>query len=248
MKKQLSVFIVNPANGVLVTVAKWRNTENPTSAEFVAIVREDKSGFIFAKDPVKVDGEINFKWDKAFELATKFKPTTEIANLGIEGFHLPDRRESLEIYEARFQGLDKALALIGGTPLYEGDANWMWTGDEDPDPECGGNSAFLLNGCTGAVINEYKHNILKECTGSVINEYKGNVNTVRPISAFTQKKEFFPITSVSRDDLEAKGFDTSDITDIQMEHLASKMADDYLEQMYWISMEIIAENLGFPKK
>lgn len=60
--------------------------------------------------------------------------------------------------------------------------------------------------------------------------------------------EFFPITSVSRDDLESKGFDTSEITDEQMKRLASKMADDYLEQMYWISMTIIAENLGFPKK
>ncbi len=60
--------------------------------------------------------------------------------------------------------------------------------------------------------------------------------------------EFFPITSVSRDDLESKGFDTSEITDDQMKRLASKMADDYLEQMYWISMTIIAEQLGFPKK
>ena len=60
--------------------------------------------------------------------------------------------------------------------------------------------------------------------------------------------EFFPITSVSRDDLESKGFDTSEITDDQMKRLASKMADDYLEQMYWISMTIIAEELGFPKK
>lgn len=60
--------------------------------------------------------------------------------------------------------------------------------------------------------------------------------------------EFFPITSVSRADLESKGFDTSEITDDQMKRLASKMADDYLEQMYWISMKIIAEELGFPKK
>lgn len=60
--------------------------------------------------------------------------------------------------------------------------------------------------------------------------------------------EFFPITSISRADLEMRGFDTSEITDEQMEKLASKMADDYLEQMFWVSMVIIAENLGFPKK
>ena len=57
----------------------------------------------------------------------------------------------------------------------------------------------------------------------------------------------FSITSVSRADLEAKGFDVKAISDSQMETLASKMADDYVEQMFWISMSIIAEELGFPK-
>ena len=106
----------------------------------------------------------------------------------------------------------------------------MWT--EDEDHEYNSNNAFLFCGYYGYVYGNSKY----------------DTTTVRPVSAFTQKKEFFPITSVSRDDLEAKGFDTSDITDLQMEQLASRMADDYLEQMYWISMDIIAENLGFPKK
>ena len=33
-----------------------------------------------------------------------------------------------------------------------------------------------------------------------------------------------------------------------MQKLASKMSDDYCEQLFWTSMDIIAENLGFPKK
>lgn len=62
------------------------------------------------------------------------------------------------------------------------------------------------------------------------------------------KKEFFEITSVSREDLEDVGFDTSNVTDEQMEHLARMMADDYLEQLFWTSMEIIAEDfIGIPK-
>lgn len=64
-----------------------------------------------------------------------------------------------------------------------------------------------------------------------------------------KKKESFPVTSISRDDLEAAGFDAAGVTDEQMERLADKMADDYLEQMYWISMKILAEDaLGIPKK
>ena len=168
MKHTFSIFIVNPANGEFVSLADWRNTENPTSAEFVAIVREDKSGIIIAKDPVKVDGEINFDWNKAVVLATEFKPTTVIANLGLEGFRLPDRREALDIYDARFQGLDDALALIGGTPVYTGDARWIWTEDEDPDPEYNSNGAFLFSGNNGDV------NLNNKC----------DTIPVRPVSAF----------------------------------------------------------------
>lgn len=59
----------------------------------------------------------------------------------------------------------------------------------------------------------------------------------------------FNITSVSRQDLEMRGFDTTNITDEQMERLAQKMCDDYLDQMFWISLDIIAEDImGFKKK
>ena len=59
----------------------------------------------------------------------------------------------------------------------------------------------------------------------------------------------FKITSVTREDLESRGFDTTNITDEQMERLAQKMCDDYLEQMFWISLDIIAEDIiGIPKK
>lgn len=63
------------------------------------------------------------------------------------------------------------------------------------------------------------------------------------------KSGFFTITSVHRNDLDAKGFDTDRITDENMRALAQKMADDYCEQLFWDSMEIIAGDiLGFPRK
>jgi len=63
------------------------------------------------------------------------------------------------------------------------------------------------------------------------------------------KKDSFPITSVSREDLEALGFDTSNVSDDTMERLASKLADDYCEQLFWSSLEILAENhFNIPKK
>ena len=69
------------------------------------------------------------------------------------------------------------------------------------------------------------------------------------MAAFEEMNKEFKITSVTREDLESRGFDTTNITDEQMEELARKMCDDYLEQMFWISLDIIAEDIiGIPKK
>lgn len=68
------------------------------------------------------------------------------------------------------------------------------------------------------------------------------------IRAVKETKTFFEITSVHRDDLERLGYDTSKVSDQTMEKLATKMSDDYLEQLFWTSLDIIAEDLGIPKK
>lgn len=60
--------------------------------------------------------------------------------------------------------------------------------------------------------------------------------------------EFFKVTSISRADLEHLGYKTDNITDAQMERLARKMAEDYLDQLYWTSMDILAGCMGFELK
>ena len=68
------------------------------------------------------------------------------------------------------------------------------------------------------------------------------------VSDVSSVEDSFEITSISREDLKEKGFDVSNVSDATMRKLASKMADDYCEQLFWISMEIIAEEgLGIPK-
>ena len=57
----------------------------------------------------------------------------------------------------------------------------------------------------------------------------------------------FPITSVCRADLECIGFDTRGVDDAILRDLAGKLADDYCEQLFWLSLEIIAEYLKIPK-
>lgn len=69
-----------------------------------------------------------------------------------------------------------------------------------------------------------------------------------PKEGIDSAEKFFEVTSVSREDLDKLGFDTSDVTDETMRELASKLSDDYCEQFYWDSLQTIAEELDIPEK
>lgn len=68
------------------------------------------------------------------------------------------------------------------------------------------------------------------------------------VSDVTLPQDFFSITSVAREDLEEKGYDTSNVTDAQMRNLAKRLGDAYVENQFWIDLEIIADYLEIPKK
>ena len=78
----------------------------------------------------------------------------------------------------------------------------------------------------------------------------GNIEFItESIPAKTFSKESFCISRLSREDLEEKGFDTSNIDDNTMQRIADKLGEDYCEQMFWISLEIIAEEgFNIPRK
>lgn len=58
---------------------------------------------------------------------------------------------------------------------------------------------------------------------------------------------YFPVATLHRDKLEEKGFIGEEISDDQMEDLARKMERDYRDQLFWDSMEAIAENMDLPR-
>lgn len=59
----------------------------------------------------------------------------------------------------------------------------------------------------------------------------------------------FQVTAVSRADLEAMGFDTSDISDSKMEWLASEMSDNEgFMNAYWESLSFAAEIVGVSRR
>lgn len=68
-----------------------------------------------------------------------------------------------------------------------------------------------------------------------------------PVRTFSE--ESFCISRLSREDLQELGFITDDIDDKTMQRIADKLGDDYCEQLFWTSLEIIAEEgFGIPRK
>lgn len=58
----------------------------------------------------------------------------------------------------------------------------------------------------------------------------------------------FPITSICRGDLEVLGYDSSKVSDAQMQQLASRMETLYLETDKWKALRKAANELGIVKK
>ena len=81
-------------------------------------------------------------------------------------------------------------------------------------------------------------------------EQKTNATSLETdlLNGLKEELDYFPVAYVSREDLEWRGFDTSNVTDDDMVTLAEDLGDDYCEQLFWSSMEIIAhETLEIPK-
>jgi hypothetical protein len=73
-----------------------------------------------------------------------------------------------------------------------------------------------------------------------------NVNN--RVRAIDDDEGFFEISLLHRDDLESISYDTGGVDDSLMKKLASKLGDDYCEQLFWNSLTILADALGIPKK
>lgn len=150
MKNNIENGIYIPdENRKLHTLDEWMKREDPTTAQTVVLVTD--SGMLeIAKEDLP--GEFNF--EGAQKAAAEYR----------EGFRCATRHEAIEMYDARFRGLDEAFKKIGGKPA----TNVYWTSEADPDPEYNSNIAFLYDGYTGYMNDNYKY----------------GTYAVRPVSAF----------------------------------------------------------------
>ena len=137
------ILILNPDTGVFVQLDEWKKEPDPTRAEVVAV---DTPYYRIAIHKKFVGESLTFK--KAQAAAAK------VEILG-QQCRCPRRNECTYIYDARFNGLDEALELIGGDPI----KGWIWTCDEDADPEFArrynANYAWFFYGTYGTLYGSY---------------------------------------------------------------------------------------------
>ena len=121
----MKTYIINPDNNKPVTIDKWRKESDPTRAQLLAIETED--GHLLVMSKSYLPGEFTF--EEAQKACAAF--ITASTPNGIN-FRCPTRKECIDIYDARFQGLDEAIELTGGDYAKRG--RYHWTGDRDADP------------------------------------------------------------------------------------------------------------------
>lgn len=146
-----------PENGIYIPdenrelhpLDEWMKRKDPTTAQTVVLVTD--SGML---EIAKEDLPVEFNFEGAQKAAAEYR----------EGFRCATRHEAIEMYDARFRGLDEAFEKIGGKPA----TNIYWTSEADPDPEYSSYGAFFYGGNTG-YMGYYS---------------KCNTGAVRPVSAF----------------------------------------------------------------
>lgn len=149
-----AIGIVNPDTNDIVSVEEWKQDANPQRAEFVAVFDEAlQFGLIVAKNPS--ESEMKFAEAQQYAAGMMFRG---------KPCRCPSRSECVFLYDARFAGMDAALELIGGKRFTE----YVWTHEQDTDPEYSQRSAFIFGGGDGSVDSNGKY----------------GTSTVRPVSAF----------------------------------------------------------------
>uniref|UniRef100_UPI0040293829 hypothetical protein n=1 Tax=Alistipes onderdonkii TaxID=328813 RepID=UPI0040293829 len=150
MKNNIENGIYIPdENRELHPLDEWMKREDPTTVQTVVLVTD--SGML---EIAKEDLPGVFNFEGAQKAAAEYR----------EGFRCATRHEAIEMYDARFRGLDEAFEKIGGRPA----TNVYWTSEADPDPEYNSGYAFVYYGYTGLVYNNLKY----------------STHAVRPVSAF----------------------------------------------------------------
>lgn len=137
----MKVYIINPDNGKPVSIEEWSKDTNPTRARILAIDTDEGHTILMSKEYLPD----RYTFEEAQKACAEFI-TAELGNSGVV-FRCPTRKECIDIYDARFQGLDEAVELTGGNFAKVG--RYHWTCERDADPRYYANYAWFSYGSYG---------------------------------------------------------------------------------------------------
>jgi len=139
----MKTYIINPDTQKPVHIEEWAKDADPTRAQLLLVDTGEKRMLVRKSF---FPGEHNFK--DAQKIAAAYKPFPESPF----AFRCPTRKESLDLYDARFLGgLDKAVKLTGGNFCCDPDDNWFWTCEMDVDPRLNAGGGWFFYGLFGTL-------------------------------------------------------------------------------------------------
>ena len=127
--KIIDIKIINPDTKAPVSLEGWKKESDPTRAEWLLIETDELKPFLLHKK--LADGGRVFSFDEALKAGNALT-----------------RAQGLALYEARYAAnANDILDLIGGDRV----RGWIWTCEEDSDPQCSAATAWLVHLYSGNV-------------------------------------------------------------------------------------------------
>ena len=146
----MKTYIINPDNNKPVSIEDWRKDKNPIRAQLLAVETDDGHLLVLSKSYLPGLHE----FDEAQKAAADFKPLEGVT------FRCPTRKDCIDLYDARFQGLDEAVKLTGGDFCNRTDGNWFWTAERDADPRYA-YYAWTFSGSGGSLYGTYVYSAIR---------------------------------------------------------------------------------------
>ena len=121
--KILDIKIINPDTKAPVSLEDWKKESDPTRAEWILIETDELKPFLLHKK--LADGGRSFTFDEALKAGNTLT-----------------RAQGLALYEAKYAAnINDILDLIGGDRI----RGWIWTCEEDSDPQSSAANAWFVN-------------------------------------------------------------------------------------------------------
>ena len=140
----MKIYIINPDTQKPVTIDEWRNDADPVRASLIAIETAEGAPLLVLRKSYLPE-LMNF--------GNAQKACADYVDTSLPGktFRCPTRKECIDLYDARFEGLDEAVKLTGGD--FAVNFKYHWTCERDKDPRCNASDAWYSGGTYGYMGN-----------------------------------------------------------------------------------------------